>query len=320
MHIPDGFLDAPTAAVAGALSVGAVAVAVRQTRLRLPPRKVPLMGLSAAFVFAAQMINFPVAGGTSGHLVGGVLCGVLLGPSAAVLVLCSVLVVQCFVFADGGVLSLGANIFNMGVVCPVVGYYVYRAVHRLLPDERGQLTAVAFASWVAIVAAAVSCAGQLALSKTVPWSAAFPVMTTVHMLIGLGEAALTTLVVFGITRSRPDLLLTEPDAPGDARGYGEIIPYGLLCAFGLAVFVSPFACPWPDGLEKVAAVLGFAHRAAAAGQVVRAPVPDYLFPGVSSAGVATAIAGAIGTVVAFVLATLFARLLVPPPPPAAEAA
>src|SRR5689334_8604134 len=119
MHIPDGFLDAKVALGAGALSALGVGAAVRNARLRLPPRKIPLMGLSAAFIFAAQMLNFPVAGGTSGHLIGGVLASVLLGPSAAVLVLTAVLMVQCFVFADGGILALGANVFNMGIVSSV---------------------------------------------------------------------------------------------------------------------------------------------------------------------------------------------------------
>src|SRR5512143_666441 len=126
MHIPDGFLDAKTAIATGGLALAGLGVALRQARLSLPPRRVPLLGLAAAFVFAAQMLNFPVAGGTSGHLVGGVLACVLLGPSAAVLALTSVLIVQCLLFADGGVLALGANVFNMAIVGSVAGYGIYR--------------------------------------------------------------------------------------------------------------------------------------------------------------------------------------------------
>src|SRR5512143_477384 len=126
MHIPDGFLDAKTAIATGGLALAGLGVALRQARLSLPPRRVPLLGLSAAFIFAAQMLNFPVAGGTSGHLIGGVLAAVLLGPSAAVLVLTCVLVVQCLMFADGGLLALGANVFNMGLASVVGGYLVYR--------------------------------------------------------------------------------------------------------------------------------------------------------------------------------------------------
>src|SRR5437763_9509310 len=126
MHIPDGFLDAKTALCAAAVSSLGVGVALRRARLHLPPRRVPLMGLAAAFVFAAQMLNFPVAGGTSGHLVGGVLTAVLLGPSAAVLVMTCVLIVQCLMFADGGLMALGANVFNMAIVSVCGGYAVFR--------------------------------------------------------------------------------------------------------------------------------------------------------------------------------------------------
>ncbi|HZZ44196.1 MAG TPA: energy-coupling factor ABC transporter permease [Tepidisphaeraceae bacterium] len=308
MHIPDGFLNGRIAAVAGVLSAGAIAMSVRQTRKYLPARKVPLMGLTAAFVFAAQMLNFPVAGGTSGHMVGGVLCSVLLGPSAAILVISSVLIVQCFVFADGGVLALGANIFNMAVVCSVGGYYVYSAVYRLMPTKRGRLVAVAFSSWVATVLAAIVCAGELALSGTIGWSIAFPAMAGVHMLIGVGEAIITTLVIFAMMQSRPDLL--EGAALENKKGYWEIMVFGAVIAIGLALFVSPFACAWPDGLDHVADALGFMGREAK-GRIIPSPMPDYVFPGVKFVGLATSIAGVVGTVVAFGLAVVLARVLVP---------
>ena len=206
MHIPDGFLSARVATTAAVLSAAGVGMAVRNTRARFPQRKIPLMGLSAAFIFAAQMLNFPVAGGTSGHMVGGVLAAVLLGPSAAILVLTSVLIVQCFVFADGGILALGANIFNMGIISSVGGFFLYEAVRRIMPGERGQLVAVAFSSWCATVLAAIVCAGELALSGTVRWPVAFAAMANVHMLIGIGEAIITTLVVFAVSQTRPDLV------------------------------------------------------------------------------------------------------------------
>src|ERR1035437_1588975 len=162
MHIPDGFLDAKTMTMSGALAAGSVGLALRQLRQNLARPRVPLMGLAAAFIFAAQMLNFPVAGGTSGHLVGGVLVAALLGPSAAIVVLTTVLIVQCFLFADGGVLALGANVFNMAIVGAAGGYAIYRVVCRVLPGTRGQVAAVAFAGWCSTVLASVSCAGQLA--------------------------------------------------------------------------------------------------------------------------------------------------------------
>lgn len=310
MHIPDGFLNARTCATAAVLSAGALAWAVRRSRLDLPRRKVPLMGLSAAFVFAAMMLNFPVAGGTSGHMVGGVLCSVLLGPSAAVLVITSVLIVQCLVFADGGLLALGANIFNMAVVCSVGGYYTYRLVYRLLPTARGRLAAVAFASWLATVAAAIVCAGELAFSGTVAWPVAFSAMAWVHMLIGIGEAIMTTLIILAITQTRPDLLEDAAAAGASAlpRRTSDLMVFGLLISLGLALFVSPFACPWPDGLDRAAQILGFSQ-----GQhhLLAALIPDYLFPGIKSAALATSLAGLVGTILAFVLALVLARILIP---------
>src|SRR5262249_1063800 len=161
--------------------------ALRQVRRELPPRKVPLLGLAAAFLFAAQMINFPIGGGTSGHLVGGALVAALLGPGAAVVVVTTVLIVQCFLFQDGGVMALGANFFNMAIGNPVAGYVIYRLLCRGLPGARGQVTALAFAAWCATLLAAIGCAGELAWSGTVAWSVGLPAMAGVHMIIGIGE-------------------------------------------------------------------------------------------------------------------------------------
>ena len=205
MHIPDGFLDVKTAVTAASLAVVGLAVALRQAQRELPPRRVPLLGLGAAFVFAAQMVNFPVAGGTSGHLIGGALVAALLGLPAAVVVMATVLIAQCFLFADGGVTALGANGFNMAVVAPAVGLLVFRAVGRLLPGQRGQVAALAFAGWCSTVAAAVACAGQLAWSGTVGWAVGLPAMVGIHMIIGLGEGAISALVYYAVVRARPEL-------------------------------------------------------------------------------------------------------------------
>jgi len=311
MHIPDGFLDAKTALATAGLAAGGLGVALRQVRRQLPRRKIPLLGLAAAFVFAAQMLNFPVAGGTSGHLVGGVLTAVLLGPSAAVVVLTSVLIVQCFLFADGGVTALGANIFNMGLIGGVAGYAIYCVVCKMFRGTRGVVMAAAFAAWCSTVLAAIACAGELALSGTVAWSVAFPAMANVHMLIGAGEALITALVIVAIANARPELLKRQPGENTDS-GYGTVLVFGLLISLGLALVVAPFACSWPDGLDKVAKTLGFEHRAF--GQpLLHPPIPEYHLPGFSSAALATSLAGVIGTVIVFTLAFLLARVLVPKP-------
>ena len=255
MHVPDGFLDVKTAGVAAGMAGIGLALALRQAQRVMPRRQVPLMGLSAAFIFAAQMLNFPILGGTSGHLIGATLAAVLLGPSAAVLVLTAVLIVQCFVFADGGILVLGANVFNMALVAPIVGYGVYRGMARLWPSVFGGLVGVAFGAWCSIVVAAVCCAGQLAASGTVAWTAVLPAMMGVHMLIGLVEGGITTAVVYAVWQVRPELrgealptaggafpviladggAVTEKRAPATAGGSrGNLLAYGLLVSLGLS--------------------------------------------------------------------------------------
>ena len=241
MHIPDGFLDAKTLALTGALSAGGLAVAARQVNRTLPRNKIPLMGLGAAFVFAAQMLNFPVAGGTSGHLLGGVLAAVLLGPGAAAIVIACVLLVQALLFSDGGVLALGANIFNMAFIGAMVGFAIYRAVFRFLPGLRGRIAAVFFAAWCSTVLASLTCAGELALSGTLAPAMVFPAMLLTHALIGIGEGLITALVLLSIARTRPDLLETA-SAPAAGRGTGwEFLTFGLVITLGLALFVAPYA-------------------------------------------------------------------------------
>jgi len=307
MHIPDGFLDAKTLALTGALSAGGLAVAARQVNRTLPRNKIPLMGLGAAFVFAAQMLNFPVAGGTSGHLLGGVLAAVLLGPGAAAIVIACVLLVQALLFSDGGVLALGANIFNMAFIGAMVGYTIYRAVFRFLPGLRGRIAAVFFAAWCSTVLASLTCAGELALSGTLAPAVVFPAMLGTHALIGIGEGLITSLVILTIARTRPDLLEAENATTGGSGTGWEFLAFGLVIALGLAIFVSPYACAWPDGLDKVARQFGFEGRAAT---LIKTLIPDYKMPGISSAGLATAIAGALGTLIMFGLACVIGRVLV----------
>jgi cobalt/nickel transport system permease protein len=316
MHIPDGFLDSKTAVATGVLAATGLGVALRQARLHLPPRRVPLLGLAAAFVFAAQMINFPVAGGTSGHLLGGVLAAVLLGPSAAAIVLSAVLIVQCLMFADGGVSALGANIFNVGMVGTVGGWAIYYGVSRTVKGLFGCVLAATFAAWCSTVLAAIACAGELAASHTVGWLVALPAMAGIHMLVGIGEGLITALVLVAIARARPELLQLDA-AAGPKRSYGTVVAYGGLIALGLALFASPLASQWPDGLDKTAEVLGFKGKAVS--PILPVPFPDYGMAGIHWSVLGTSIAGAAGTLVVFVLAWLLARVLVPKPSAQAEA-
>lgn len=206
MHLPDGFLDPKTWATMDVISAGAVGYAVKKTTERLDERQVPLMGVMAAFIFAAQMLNFPVIGGTSGHLLGGVLAAVLLGPWPAVLVMSAVFIVQALFFQDGGLLALGANIFNMGILGAVLGYYVYFGIRKLFGGDKGILIGTFIASWLVVVLAASATAIELAVSGTSVLRIVLPAMAGVHVVIGLGEAIITTAVVAFVLQVRRDLV------------------------------------------------------------------------------------------------------------------
>jgi cobalt/nickel transport system permease protein len=207
MHIPDGFLSPEVAAGTAVVAAGAVGIGLRRAGSRLDDRVVPLLGVTGAFVFAAQMLNFPVAGGTSGHFLGAALATVLLGPWLACLVLAVVLGTQSFVFADGGVSALGANVVNMGVAGALVTGGLMLAARRVLPRRRGALLAVAGAgAWLSVMAGATGTALCLTLSGTIPLDTVLPAMLGVHAVIGAGEAAITVAAVSALMVARPDLI------------------------------------------------------------------------------------------------------------------
>ena len=303
MHIPDGFLGAKVALATGALAVAGLGAALTVVRRRMPARRVPLIGLAAAFIFAAQMVNFPVAGGTSGHLIGAVLAAALLGPAGAVLVMAAVVILQCLAFADGGVTALGANLLNMAIVAPLAGWSIYAGVRRLAGGGvRAALLGATFAAWCSTLLAAILASAELALSGTVPWALVFPAMTGVHMLVGVGEAAITALVLASVARTRPDLLDLERDG-----GFNPAAAWGLLIALGVAALLAPLASSLPDGLEWAAEKLGFAGSASP--PVLSSPFPDYTVPGIRSTMAGTVLAGTVGTLLAFVLALVLSKAL-----------
>jgi cobalt/nickel transport system permease protein len=213
LHAPDGFLTGPTAAAMWIATAVAVALAVRRTNQTLDERAVPLLGVMASFIFAAQMFNFPIIGGTSGHLLGGVLAAVMLGPWAATLVMAAVVAVQALIFQDGGLLVMGANIFNMGVIGTLGGYWLYRAVAGVLGgEERARLPAAAIAAWTAVVVGSASIALQLGASG-VPLGVTLPAMIGVHALIGIGEALITVAALAFISSTRADLFRLRDAQP-----------------------------------------------------------------------------------------------------------
>lgn len=211
MHIPDGFVSIPVAAATYVVSGGSLAYAVRRTNEELGEKQVPLMGVMGAFIFAAQMLNFPVAGGTSGHLIGGALATILLGPWAGMLIMTGVLVVQALIFQDGGLVALGANVFNMGVVACLVSHYAFTWLKRLLGEgTQGTVISGFGAAWASVVVAAIACALELTLSGTSALAVALPAMTLIHVLIGIGEGLITVAVLVFLAATRRDLLQLRP--------------------------------------------------------------------------------------------------------------
>jgi cobalt/nickel transport system permease protein len=215
LHVPDGFLSLPVSGVTWLMAIALIMLCLKQVQLEYQEKTVPLLGVCAAFIFAAQMINFPIPGGTSGHLLGGTLAGVLLGPWAGSLAMTVVFIVQAVFFQDGGLTVLGANIFNMGLVGTFGGYYLYRTVRQIVGwnNAMGVLVGTGIAAWTSVFAAALLCAIQLVLSGTVPLAVAIPAMAGWHILIGLGEAAITVIAISYVLKTRPDLLHRPPLVP-----------------------------------------------------------------------------------------------------------
>jgi ABC-type Co2+ transport system, permease component len=297
LHIPDGFLNLPISLLFWLISIALVALALRRSR-NLNEHQLPLMGIMAAFIFAAQMINFPVVGGTSGHLLGGSLAAITLGPWAGMLVMSCVIGVQALLFQDGGLLAMGANIFNMGLLTAVIGYGLYRIVAQR--SQRLRLLGAGLAAWLSVVAGALLTALQLWLSGTSSLQIVMPAMLGIHALIGIGEALITVAALAFILRTRPDLLNENAQQDGRAWIIGGVV------ATVLVVLLAPFASADPDGLERVAEDLGFIERGQDAPYQL---IPDYSFPLLGETSLSTIVAGLVGLVVVAALSMAAARLI-----------
>lgn len=321
MHIPDGVLSAPVAIGTGAVGAAGFGYCLRRLERGLGERATVLMGILAAFVFAAQMVNFPVGPGVSGHLMGGVLAAVMLGPWAGAGVIGTVLIVQCLLFADGGLTALGANFLNMGIVGALGGYALYAPIRRALGGPRGVLFGAMAAAWFSVILSAGAFAVELAASGyTGSFTRLLGWMVLVHAAIGLGEALITGLVVRFVLLTRPDLIDSPgPSAGTSARRWGQVVGAGLGIALAVALFLAPAACGWEDGLEFVGGRLGFLGREAP--PVIRTPIRDYEMPGLGpTLGLATAAAGVVGTLVVFGVGLALARVFGRKIPAPAEAA
>lgn len=209
MHIPDGFIDLKTVITTGVLSTGGVAASIYNVKKIFKSKVIVMMGVMAALIFALQMINFTIPGGTSGHLLGGALVAVALGPFAGAIVLSVVLIVQALVFMDGGITALGSNIFNMAIAGVFMAYLIYWMFKRISGKRWIFYSGVAVASWFSVVFASLLAALELGISGTYAIGATIKAMVLVHMVIGIGEAIITTAVIAFIDRIRPDLIITR---------------------------------------------------------------------------------------------------------------
>ncbi|MFD5737141.1 energy-coupling factor ABC transporter permease [Streptomyces sioyaensis] len=345
MHVPDGFIDAPVSVATGAVAAAAVAVSLRGARRELAgaaqgggtgaERTAPLAGLVAAFIFAVQMLNFPVAAGTSGHLLGGALAAILVGPYTGVLCVSVVLLMQGVLFADGGLTALGVNITDMAIVTTVVAYALFRGLVKVLPRRRRSITVASFvAALVSVPAAAVAFTALYSLGGTadVPIGKVFAAMVGVHVLIGIGEAAITALTVGAVIAVRPDLVygargltaplelrtspLAAPDgepavAPAEPatvlsaasaavpsaaaprRSVRRVWLAGLAAALVCAGGLSYYASASPDGLEKVAQDQGIDAKAKDHA-AKDSPLADYSVKDITDPRLAGGLAGVIG--------------------------
>lgn len=298
LHIPDGFLSLMVSIICWVITALVIGAAISRTNKSLGEKQIPLMGVMAAFIFAAQMINFPVAGGTSGHLLGGALAAIVLGPWAGMLVLTAVVAVQALLFQDGGLVVMGANILNMGIITSAIGYGLYRSVAG--QSRIVKLSVAGVAAWLSVMAGALFTAIQLWLSGTSQLTVVIPAMLGVHALIGLGEALITVSALSFIMQTRPDLLGEGSESAQASRNW--IYIGGLISL--VVVLLSPFASSDPDGLERVAMNMNFIDAGQSAPYSI---IPDYTLPFLGETAFSTIMAGIIGVIVVGAVILLIGR-------------
>lgn len=306
MHIPDGMLEARTWVPAWIGSAGVLGYAARRVRTLVSEGAVVLMAVMAALIFALQMLNFPVAGGTSGHFAGGAAAAIVLGLWPAMLVMAAVVTIQALLFADGGITALGANMLTMAIVAPLIGRGIYVAGLKLSRSKGMRLGASFVAAWSSCVGAALTAGLMLWLSGRAPLGPVLGAMGFWHALIGIGEGAITAGLVGYLLAVRPDLLTDPIERAGHRPVRKGVIGLGVLAV--AAASASFLASSHPDGLEHVYEQVGTGFERFT---LLEGPMPDYLIPGISNTTIAGVLAGIVGVVVTGALAyALFSRVRV----------
>lgn len=296
MHIPDSMLNGsicPVTAVVSSTGIVAAAVfAVKKTKKNAINR----FAAVTALIFAAQMLNFPVVNGTSGHLLGGVLAAVMLGTPWGMLSIALVVSIQALMFGDGGIAVLGANVFNMAVIGAGVGGICYEFLAGKFKNSAGPFEAMALASWFSVVLASLAVSAELAWAGTIPFTKSAPAMLSIHSLIGIGEAGITVAAAYAFGRYNEKVKLPKRNA--------FIAP--ALTATLCALILSPFACGWADGLEAVGGTLGFLKESQ---PLFVSPCPDYVIPQMGETAISGSLAGLFGIVLCLATAWILGYVL-----------
>lgn len=303
MHIPDGVLPNATCAATAVVAGATVAYATVRVRRDLGDRVAPLLGVLAACIFAIQMLNFPISIGVSGHPLGAMLAAAVVGPWGGIVVMTVVLVVQALVFQDGGVLALGANVLNIGVVGCLVGYAVMDQVRQFVRGRAGIVAGAALGAWCSIFASAVLCALELATRPDLHLTQVLGPMALLHAIIGVAEALVTGLALHYLSVLRPDLLLGSVHTQGRVPLLRTAM-IGLGLATVIVTVLAPFASELPDALESTLDRLGVAAGETA--PLIQAPMPDYSVRLFRNALISGAVAAIVGVILTFAIATMLA--------------
>ncbi|HSJ83318.1 MAG TPA: energy-coupling factor ABC transporter permease [Acidimicrobiia bacterium] len=308
MHIPDGFLNGATSAGTAVMAAGGLGLSIKRAGAYLQDSRIALTGLVAAFAFALQMLNFPVGAGTSGHLLGGALAVILVGPWLGITAVGVVVIIQALLFADGGITALGSNILNIAVITGLVGWSVFRVMTRLLPKSWVSVMVATFtAGLVSMVASSVAFVIEYGVGGRggVEIGTVFTAMVGVHFVIGIGEGLISAATVAAVGAARPELIaglertaLSSRETRPIRSGIWGFAASGLVVAALLVLVAAPLASSAPDGLERVAIDQGFVESAENHA-LSESPLADYDVGGVEDEATGTRVAGVVGVLVTF---------------------
>ena len=258
MHVPDGFMNVTMSAATGVISFGTLWAYIRSAKDLIADKFIALTGMMSALIFVLQMINFPIAAGTSGHLLGGALAVIVLGPRLGLICLSVVVIIQSLLFADGGLSALGVNVLNMAIVTSATSWFIVKYWIKFIGKNKTSIVSVSvLAGILSVVFSSIAFTIQYAIGGTIsiPVGTVLLAMVTTHFIIGFGEGIITALIITLLIRVRPDLIYAYERSDENTT---KVSFYGLFIILILLLsLITPFASSSPDGLESVAEEFGF---------------------------------------------------------------